>query len=387
MPSRKAPKKKTKLSKKLRFQNTYKIPSLVIIIFSLAVVSILYILLASAAPTTSPSAQAMPVGNLNGWRQIFTEDFTTPVPEGSFPGSTYSTKWGVYPDNSPDTAANTEGARSRYYASRVVSVRDGILNKRLRTENINGVSTPLVATLTPLLPGTPSYNPAQNGGWPQINNTPTSMRYGRYSIRFRADSVEGFKTAWLLWPETENWPADGEVDFPEGDLNGRICAFMHRQNATAGSDQDAGCSNATFTTWHTATIERTPTYISFLLDGTEILRSTNRLPEKDMNWRIQTETCFPNCQPRPTATGNVQIDWVSVWAWDPNARASTTTASPTVVSNPTPTVTPTTISPSISPTNTPPTQTVAPTSTPTPATASPKATPTTCPGFLGFRKC
>jgi len=32
-----------------------------------------------------PSGQAMPVGNLPGWTQIFTDDFTTNVPLGSFP--------------------------------------------------------------------------------------------------------------------------------------------------------------------------------------------------------------------------------------------------------------------------------------------------------------
>jgi len=273
--------------------------------------------------STSPSGQPMPIGNLTNWTQIFTEDFNSNVNEGNFPGTTYNTKWGVYPDGSIDTSAKIEESNSRYYASRVISVSNGILNKRLRTETINGIPTPLVATLTPLLPGTPPYNPNTNGGWPPLRNTPTSMLYGRYSVRFRADPVAGFKTAWLLWPETETWPEDGEIDFPEGNLNEKICAFTHYQDATNEDisngvrHQDSFCSDQNFSQWHTATIERTPTYVRYVLDGVEIGRSTSRLPNKKMNWRIQTETCFTNCQPAPSATGNVQIDWVTAYTWEP----------------------------------------------------------------------
>ena len=277
----------------------------------------------SSNNSNSPSGQAMPIGNLTNWTQIFTEDFNSNVNEGNFPGTTYNTKWGVYPDGSNDTSAKIEGSNSRYYASRVISVSNSILNKRLRTETINGIPTPLVATLTPLLPGTPPYNPNTNGGWPSLRNTPTSMLYGRYSIRFKADPAVGFKTAWLLWPETETWPEDGEIDFPEGNLNEKICAFTHYQDATIEDinngvrHQDSFCSSHYFSQWHTATIERTPTYLRYILDGVEIGRSTSRLPNKKMNWRIQTETCFTNCQPAPSATGNVQIDWVTVYAWEP----------------------------------------------------------------------
>lgn len=31
------------------------------------------------------------------------------------------------------------------------------------------------------------------------------------------------------WPDDEIWPLNGEVDFPEGGLNGTIDAFMHHQ--------------------------------------------------------------------------------------------------------------------------------------------------------------
>ncbi len=141
--------------------------------------------------------------------------------------------------------------------------------------------------------------------------------YGRYAIRFRADAVKGYKAAWLLWPKSGTWPRDGEIDFPEGNLDQKISAFMHRQGATAGSDQDAYNTQSTFTSWHTAVIEWGPGQTRFLLDGTVIGTSTSRIPNTAMHWVIQTETALDGTTPADSAQGHVQIDWVAVWSYAP----------------------------------------------------------------------
>jgi len=160
------------------------------------------------------TGQAMPDGDMPGWHQIFAEDFPIDVPVGSFPGSAYGSQFTVYADGTPDTAGQ-QGAPSRYYPSKVVSVRNGLLNMYLHTEN----GTPMAAAILPILPG--------------------NHLYGKYTLRFRSDALSGFKTAWLLWPDSENWPHDGEIDFPEGSLDDTIGAFLHPQNGRSGSDQDA----------------------------------------------------------------------------------------------------------------------------------------------------
>lgn len=230
----------------------------------------------------------MPVGDFDQWRQIFAEDFATDVQTGDFPGSAYNSQWDVYEDGWKDTAAKNEGTNSRYFPSRVISVSEGILNKRLHTEN----GTTMVAAIMPAV---------------------GDLTYGRFSVRFRADEVAGFKTAWLLWPQNE-WPRDGEVDFPEAGLNEHINAYMHRTGATSGSDQDAYTSNARFNDWHTATIEWAPSDLKFILDGQVIGHSTSRVPDSPMHWVLQTETCMGGCQPPASAVANVQIDWVTVYA-------------------------------------------------------------------------
>jgi beta-glucanase (GH16 family) len=144
--------------------------------------------------------------------------------------------------------------------------------------------------------------------FPEIAN----QTYGRYAVRFRADPVPGFKLAWLLWPVSERWPQDGEINFPEGDLDGGINAFMHRLGATDGGDQDVyGTDGASFAHWHTAVIEWRPGRVRFVFDGRVIGESTRRVPNTAMRWVLQTETSL-DAAPAIGAGGHVQVDWVTV---------------------------------------------------------------------------
>jgi hypothetical protein len=234
------------------------------------------------------SSQAMPTGDMLGWRQIFAEDFNTAVPIGDFPGTIYSSKFSVYPNGTQDTAGK-QGALSRYYPSKVASVSNGLLNLYLHTEN----GTPMAAAILPTLLG--------------------NHLYGKYTIRFRSDALQGFKVAWLLWPDSGNWPYDGEMDFPESGLEGTIGAFMHRNYGTSSNDQDAYNTTATYTSWHTASIEWSPNAVNFVLDGESIGTSTARIPNTPMHWVLQTEACLPTC-PAATTAGNLQIDWITAYA-------------------------------------------------------------------------
>jgi len=246
----------------------------------------------------SPSGQDMPVGDLPGWRQIFTDDFTGSVPVGSFPAAV-STKWTAYPDGWHDTSGN-----GTYSPSTVASIANGLLNMYIHTAN--GVH--MVCAPEPILPG----------------NTLNQL-YGRYVARFRSDALHAYKTAWLLWPASEVWPRDGEIDFPEGDLDSTIGAFMHHQGGTSGGDQDAYSTTTTYTSWHTAVIEWKPDSVTFLLDGVQIGKSTSRIPNTPMRWVLQTETTLSGQVPSNTTAGNVQLDWVAIYAYCPTCTGPSTT--------------------------------------------------------------
>ncbi|MDQ0924728.1 hypothetical protein QF038_003236 [Pseudarthrobacter sp. W1I19] len=244
-----------------------------------------------------PSGEAMPIGNLPGWKQVFTEDFVSGnVPVGEFPGGMYGAKWSEnYADGTPDTAAQLNEARSGYFPSRVLSVKDGVLDMYLHSEN--GTS----------MGAAPSPKFSETSGRPY-----NSQVYGRYSVRFKADPLPGYKTAWLLWPDSKQWPEDGEIDFPEGDLAATIFAAMHGTGSAEGELIDMFHTTATFSSWHTATIEWNPGRVEFFLDGRSIGISTTSTPDKPMHYILQTESCLPVC-PAPETSGHLYVDWVAIW--------------------------------------------------------------------------
>lgn len=235
--------------------------------------------------SSSPSGEPMPTAAPPGWRRVFADDFLTDVAQGGFASSSYQQRWGWYPKPWRDTSGN--GA----YNPDIISVSGGVLSKNLRT--IGG--QPQVAAIVPKLQG----GTAAHG-----------QLYGRYTVRFRADSIQGFKVAWLQWPDSEEWD-DGEIDFPEGDLTGTIGAYHHCANI---GDPERNCfardTTLSFQNWHTATLEWTPGRVSFFLDGQQIGTSTEHVPSTSMHWVLQTETRLTGGPPPAAAAGRVQIDWV-----------------------------------------------------------------------------
>lgn len=238
--------------------------------------------------SVDPSGLAMPVGNIPGWTQAFSDDFNENVPLGQFPAAV-SSKWKDYPDGWPDTTGN-----GTYEPTKVVSIQNGVMNLFLHTENgVHMVSAP-----EPIIPG--------------ATGAAGGTLYGMYSVRFKAQPVVGYKTAWLLWPDS-NQQVDGEIDFPEGNLQLDIHAYMHHVGDP--TNQDSYGTSASYAQWHTATTIWTANSVTFMLDGQVIGESTDPsvIPHQPMHWVLQTETQTNGPAPSNAESGNVDIDWVSVW--------------------------------------------------------------------------
>jgi hypothetical protein len=249
---------------------------------------------AAPGPVVDPIGPGMPRGDLPGWKQVFSDDFTRTVPLGQFPKAV-SWKWWAYPSDWTDTSG-----RGVYDASRTLSVHNGVLTSFIHTSKagVHYVSAPV-----PRLPGT-------SGG---VTSTPSGQLYGRYSVRFRSDSIPGYKTAWLLWPDSKQWPRDGEIDFPEGNLDGSIYWFVHHQNGSGPFDHTGLDTGFTYGDWHIATIEWVKGRVTCYLDGRKVGETMDRVPSTPMHWVLQTETNISGAPVPDTSRGNVQVDWVSVW--------------------------------------------------------------------------
>jgi beta-glucanase (GH16 family) len=234
----------------------------------------------------SPSGQAMPSVAPPGWKRTFAEDFSADAALGEFPTSAaYSSNWAAY-DGFKDTSKH-----GVYSIEKVLSVSDGMLDMYIHSEgNTHYVAAPVV-------------------------NRWKGQTYGRYSVRFKSDPIPEYKTAWLLWPSSDKWN-EGEIDFPEGNLDSTIGAFSHCANV---NNPSANCGTAStsarYTSWHTATTEWTKGKVVWYLDGKQIGSCVTNVPNTPMRWTLQTETQLGKA-PAPSASGHVKIDWVTVDSLD-----------------------------------------------------------------------
>lgn len=253
---------------------------------------------APSAPTPGTAdpadASVMPVGDLPGWRQIFAEDFDTPVPRGGdLASSRYARGWSGY-SGFVDTSGN-----GWYDPERVVSVQGGVMDWYVHTAD----GRHRVAAMVPRVPAT---------GWGQT--------YGRYSFRFRSDALPGYKLVGILWPDSDNW-GEGEIDFPE--VNSLESSQGMYANLYPPGDLAAGRPGeparfatsipANDTGWHVATIDWLPGSLTFVLDGATLGTFTQGVPSTSFHLVFQVETNLSGTPPDSSVSGHVQLDWVTMY--------------------------------------------------------------------------
>ncbi|OII38586.1 hypothetical protein BIU98_13095 [Curtobacterium sp. MMLR14_010] len=234
----------------------------------------------TTAPTDDQDGGAMPAA-ASGWTRVFGEDFTTPAAPGGFMAA-YGDRFVTY-----DGFNDTSGAGK--YRQSALSVADGTLDMHMHTD---ASGQPTGAAFIPLV----------DGRW-------GGQTSGRYDLRLRADPVEGYGLAGLLWSDTNTWE-DGEVDFPEGALDGTVTLSNHCPGNPAANclHRDTG---TTFAAWHTYTIEWSPAKLSFLIDGVTVASTTKQIPTKSLHLVLQAATMSEQKPPKDAA-GDVQVAWVSI---------------------------------------------------------------------------
>jgi len=148
--------------------------------------------------------------------------------------------------------------------------------------------------------------------------------YGRWEIRFRLDKGTGYGAAVLLWPQSNQWPEDGEIDIIEIPFSQRDRAInaLHNQPGDVHL-QDTENVIADFSTWHTIAVDWVPGSITFYLDGvkTWVSPNTDLVPASVMRLGMQLDECAPQtygrwigcrteCSPDSL---DMEVDWVKVY--------------------------------------------------------------------------
>ncbi len=153
-----------------------------------------------------------------------------------------------------------------------------------------------------------------------MNYTSASKRYGSYLVRFRAGKATGIKYAILLWPQSDNWPVDGEIDIAE-DGGGKRTGTTATLHFGAGDQKIQRQVSGDFSAWHTVGVEWSKGLLSFVVDGRIWATiSDPHVPDGVMNLAIQTESvacgetwgACPNSSTPKTV--DFEIDWVAVYS-------------------------------------------------------------------------
>lgn len=235
---------------------------------------------AVAAPT--PSGQAMPVGNIAGWREVFSDDFTG--------NQLDSNKWNTYEGpagGDPDTLWDQSH----------IKVSGGMLqlqNYRDKNDNDKWVSAGI------------------------SSDVGLHQTYGKYLVRFRMDKGDGITGILLLWPADNQWPP--EIDFAENGGGDR--SSMNANLFYGSTDQQIQHTvQADFSQWHTVGVEWVPGSLKYTLDG-QVWATVQSpyVPTVPMSLDIQTQAgdCSSQTNPCPDSSTpdqvNMDIDWVAAYA-------------------------------------------------------------------------
>ena len=158
------------------------------------------------------------------------------------------------------------------------------------------------------------------------------QKYGRWETRAKGSGDNEYHMVGILWPDSENWPCDGEVDYFEttGDWN-IIKFFLHYSCANSQVSAEKALDLSQF---HNYAVDWQPGLMVGYVDGVEWFRTTDpaHMPPGPMHQTLQLDW-FPDS----TADGSAQmvVDWVRVYA-----AAGTTEPTPTPTPTPTTTIAP-----------------------------------------------
>lgn len=146
------------------------------------------------------------------------------------------------------------------------------------------------------------------------------QQYGRWETRARAQAGNGYSAVILLWPDAEDFPVGGEIDFmeiPDGARQeSHFVLHYGKKNSQIGVT-----TAGDFTDWHTYAVEWTPDHVAGFIDGQQIFRSDDKaaIPPRPMHLAIQQDIgpfgngWVPALDDTTPDQVQLEVDWVRIY--------------------------------------------------------------------------
>lgn len=147
----------------------------------------------------------------------------------------------------------------------------------------------------------------------------SNHRYGIWQVRARFDAGAGYRPVIQLWPQSNNGPTDGAVDFASDGDAARTTLGVSVHPAGGGAVV-SGNVKGDYTAWHVYRVEWRATFVRMYVDGTTIFDSSTSttpltIPSTPMQLTLQEDKGPGSGIPTPNAQTPVpvilHVDWVS----------------------------------------------------------------------------
>ncbi len=174
--------------------------------------------------------------------------------------------------------------------------------------NANGVRSPAAWSVDGSVVRVSGDSAGTTGGMSAQFDTRT---YGRWESRMRTSARDSeYHPVLLLWPDSGNWPCDGEIDYAEGTSDVTKMHFYHHYSCS--NSQTSATATVAATQWHNYAVEWTSAGVIGYLDGVEWFRDTNpdHQPRGSMHQTVQLDW-FPDGT--ATSPSWMEVDWVRVY--------------------------------------------------------------------------
>jgi Glycosyl hydrolases family 16 len=201
-----------------------------------------------AAPKPAAKDEGVSAAGKNGWKLAGGDEFN---------GNGLSDKWGVYDGAGHDGKGRREPGQVSVQGGNLVISGDG-------DGNTGGVS----------------YKDGQ--------------KFGKWEMRAKYPSGDKqYHPVLILWPDSGNWPADGEIDFAETNSAADDISFFLHYNAS--NEQVSDTKKVDLTQWHNYAVEWVNGRITGYIDGVKWFESTDgdTMPPGSMHPTIQLDY-FPS---------------------------------------------------------------------------------------------